>query len=654
MRSTSLRKCGFSFLMILLIILYFESPFIFRIIPPQIKNKRLEYEVVVNPKLRIKRRDKLKDEKSELSGNVIELLNNQEEETMSRYENSLLKGESQMKLIIEPEIIAEIDQKNNLDQNDDVANAAVDDISEATKSSEPLNLEFPIFEQGEIKYVSQLDKETLNRPEIQSQIQNLFDKFTFTNQLGRPGCTESNKLPKLKNNETLKTIPNFYSELDAPKFAEIREQNPNLRQGGAFWICDPSNEPSDNQLLNNQLLNTDTSKFPNVAILIPFRDRWMHLKYELAHLHPILQRQKLNYQIFVIEQDGRDTFNKGRLFNSGFMIVDALKKFDCIIFQDVDLLLEDDRTRYDCEIKLPEIYRNLKFENRNRINANIVKHLSTYVNSFNYKMQKYSRPNIKDGLRLKNILKFDVHFQEMSLYGGVTAMTPYQYKFINGYSNQYWGWGCEDEDLSFRLNNANFVIEESDEETGRFTMIQHKRDRGNFDNFGRFYKLMDAVQRQYHDGISNIQFKIKEIDEQPTFTHVVVNIGNTDFGEMVENYANLPKGDQNLLRKLHKEDEKVDQSMDDTVRVDEVWKFLLTSVLVCGFVVVSQVFVSKFERGIDKAKLKFFEKLKDYIVVEKYKPLSTIPPRVRKPSETHRRNLSLPRNLKLNNLKASV
>jgi len=622
----------------------------------------------VNPKLRIKRRDKLKNEKSEyLSGNMIELQNSQEE---TIYENIILEGESQnLQPVIEPEITAEFEGQNNFDQNkfdqnDEFENAASVDDASGGKSSESLNLEFPIFEQGEIKYVSHLDKETLNRPEIQSQIQDLFDKFTFTNQLGRPGCTESNKLPKLKNNETVKAIPNFYSELDAPKFAEIREQNPNLRQGGAFWICDPSNEPSsygyepsnnqllNNQLLKNQLLNTDTSKYPNVAILIPFRDRWMHLKYELAHLHPILQRQKLNYQIFVVEQDGRDTFNKGRLFNSGFMIVDALNKFDCIIFQDVDLLLEDDRTRYDCEIKLPEIYQNFKFENRNRINANIVKHLSTYVNSFNYKVQKYSRP--KSGMNLKDIMKFNVQFQEMSLYGGVTAMTPYQYKFINGYSNQYWGWGCEDEDLSFRLNNANFVIEESDEETGRFTMIQHKRDRGNFDNFGRFYKLMDAVQRQYHDGISNIQFKIKEIDEQPTFTHIVVNIGTTDFGEVVEKYANLPKSDQNLLRKLHKEDEKVDESMDDTVRVDEVWKFLLTSLLVCGFVVVCQVFVSKFERGIDKAKLKFFEKLKDYIVVEKYKPLSTIPPRVRKPSETHRRNLSLPRNLKLNNLKASV
>ena len=39
-----------------------------------------------------------------------------------------------------------------------------------------------------------------------------------------------------------------------------------------------------------------------VAIIVPFRDREAHLKVFLAHMHPILQRQLIEYQIFVIEQ----------------------------------------------------------------------------------------------------------------------------------------------------------------------------------------------------------------------------------------------------------------------------------------------------------------------------------------------------------------
>ena len=227
------------------------------------------------------------------------------------------------------------------------------------------------------------------------------------------------------------------------------------------------------------------------------------------------------------------------------------------------------------------------------------------------------------------------------------------YKLINGYSNQYWGWGCEDEDLSFRLLNANMKIQEAEKETGRFTMIQHKRDRGNFDNFGRFYKLMDAIQRQYHDGISNIQFKIREIDEQPTFTHIIVNIGSTDFGSVIEKSNFLPDLDQNIMRKAQKKDEDSEDYVDNTVRVDEVWKFLLTSVVVCCIVVISQILLSKFERSIEKTRVKFFDKLndllRDFKNPDDYRLLkSTITiPRKRKPSETHKRYNSLPRNLKL-------
>ena len=39
-----------------------------------------------------------------------------------------------------------------------------------------------------------------------------------------------------------------------------------------------------------------------VAIVIPFRDRQTHLNILLKYLHPLLQRQKIEYRIFVVEQ----------------------------------------------------------------------------------------------------------------------------------------------------------------------------------------------------------------------------------------------------------------------------------------------------------------------------------------------------------------
>lgn len=39
-----------------------------------------------------------------------------------------------------------------------------------------------------------------------------------------------------------------------------------------------------------------------VALIIPYRDREEHLRMFLHNMHPILQRQQLDYGIYVIEE----------------------------------------------------------------------------------------------------------------------------------------------------------------------------------------------------------------------------------------------------------------------------------------------------------------------------------------------------------------
>jgi len=50
-------------------------------------------------------------------------------------------------------------------------------------------------------------------------------------------------------------------------------------------------------------------------------------------------------------------------------------------------------------------------------------------------------------------LEFDDYF------GGVTMMSNSTFETINGYSNLYWGWGFEDDDLLFRCAEKNILLD---------------------------------------------------------------------------------------------------------------------------------------------------------------------------------------------------
>ncbi|KAF5880117.1 beta-1,4-galactosyltransferase 1-like, partial [Clarias magur] len=54
--------------------------------------------------------------------------------------------------------------------------------------------------------------------------------------------------------------------------------------------------------LGGRYMPSDCVSQQKVAIIIPFRDRELHLKYWLYYMHPILQRQQLDYGVYVIEQ----------------------------------------------------------------------------------------------------------------------------------------------------------------------------------------------------------------------------------------------------------------------------------------------------------------------------------------------------------------
>ena len=68
----------------------------------------------------------------------------------------------------------------------------------------------------------------------------------------------------------------------------------------------------------------------------------------LRHMHPILARQQLDYQVFLVEQADQWPFNRAALMNVGVVEAKRLGNFSCFVFHDVDMLPEDDRALYKC------------------------------------------------------------------------------------------------------------------------------------------------------------------------------------------------------------------------------------------------------------------------------------------------------------------
>ncbi|XP_014665022.1 PREDICTED: beta-1,4-N-acetylgalactosaminyltransferase bre-4-like isoform X2 [Priapulus caudatus] len=175
---------------------------------------------------------------------------------------------------------------------------------------------------------------------------------------------------------------------ESPSISSIIRDNPHLQPGGKY-------------------VPTGCRSQQKVAIIIPYRDRWQHLRLLLKHLHPMLQHQMVDYRIFVVEQAGQNIFNKGLIMNIAFDVATKLEDFDCFVYHDVDLIPESELNLYMCNSQ--------------------ARHLSPGVDQMRYVLM-YNR-----------------------LAGGVLALRRSQNIQVNGFSNIYWGWGAEDDDMSRRI-----------------------------------------------------------------------------------------------------------------------------------------------------------------------------------------------------------
>lgn len=256
-----------------------------------------------------------------------------------------------------------------------------------------------------------------------------------------------------------------------------------INKNGIFNYLEKQFQMIHQNRQNKNLLDVVLKK-KKVAIITVFRDspdgeREKQRKIFIELMNSIICKY-CDYHIYIIEQsnDG-ELFNIGKLKNIGFEIANKKENYDSFVFSDIDTL-----PNYDL---IPYFFKK-----------------SQYPISLAARGTRYSEKN----------KKIDKPF-----LGALISFDKKLFMKLNGYPNNFWGWGGEDDSLFIRLNQnnvhniaipekgASIDMEESNHKkinipTKIKILLKNKKDELKFE------KLHGDIQYYKKNGLSNLHYKI--------------------------------------------------------------------------------------------------------------------------------------------------
>jgi hypothetical protein len=205
------------------------------------------------------------------------------------------------------------------------------------------------------------------------------------------------------------------------------------------------------------------------ALIVPYRNRQHNVVHLILHL--LWYLDPYSFDIIVVEQADSLLFNRGSLLNAGFRMARARHEYSHYAFHDVDLIPQQ------ADYSFPQCPT----------------HLSAAVGQFLY----------------------EIPYQHC--FGGVVLFNQDDFETVNGFSNNYWGWGREDYDLYCRCERAGLRIERR---AGRFISLPHSVDPGLEVVWAKNKERFDILQQRdfREDGLSSLDYdlvKSGEIAELP-------------------------------------------------------------------------------------------------------------------------------------------
>ena len=208
-------------------------------------------------------------------------------------------------------------------------------------------------------------------------------------------------------------------------------------------------------------------------IIIPYRNRKKHLDYFLEHSYPKLKNVLGNLEILIIEQNKGKKFNRGKLLNVGFTYINN--------------------------------------NNNNNNNNNYFFHDVDINPIHNKTLQKYAERvsnndilGIYTGAHEKNRRSYTL--------GGVIKMKGVVFRKMNGFPNNYWGWGVEDKALQnraecFKIKIRTFMKNNDNRRHTFFKIFNDINDR-QYENMGQKFRYEYVLFRGLHPNLKKIAYII--------------------------------------------------------------------------------------------------------------------------------------------------
>lgn len=202
-----------------------------------------------------------------------------------------------------------------------------------------------------------------------------------------------------------------------------------------------------------------------LGIIIPFRDRLDHLMAS----SPVLKQFG---RVYVIEQMDNKPFNRGKLINAGFLTFKT--EFDYFAAHDVDMI--------------PQATGYYEY-------SEVPCHIASQAEQFGYRMP------------------YENYF------GGVTLFTKEVFNSVNGFSNEFFGWGGEDDYLRRKIEELGIPTKRRE---CKFSSLPHSRFIDTAQRYENAKKAAGPLD--FGDGLTSCKFETLRLREFDNYTLLQIEL----------------------------------------------------------------------------------------------------------------------------------